>query len=285
MEFLNVLYFGFLFIFGLAVGSFINAFEYRLKNNIDFVKERSKCPKCKHVLSPIDLVPLFSYIFLRGRCRYCEKPVSRQYPIVEFIAGTLFLLSGWYVSTTLHSYGLSAYVEMILFALLFGHFFAFFLFLAVYDVKHQIVSNRVIYPAIIAALVANAVIAAAMQWSEIRIINDMFPNYSIAWNMLGSVLGGFFIFLIIFFTGGKGMGGGDFKLVIFMGLVLGLGRLIIAVYIAVILGAVGGIIWGVVKNNGKIRGMKLPFALFLSIGAVISYIWGQHIIDYYFVWI
>ena len=88
----------FLFIIGLCFGSFLNVLIWRLnnKNVPKFWQGRSICPKCRHILSWADNIPLLSFIFLRGKCRYCKKPISWQYPVVEIITAVLFLLIGFH---------------------------------------------------------------------------------------------------------------------------------------------------------------------------------------------
>ena len=80
------------FIFGLLVGSFLNSVIYRIKNNQKIVFDRSKCPHCGHTLNWFDLIPFLSFVFLKGKCRYCQKPISWQYPLVELFTALIFIL-------------------------------------------------------------------------------------------------------------------------------------------------------------------------------------------------
>lgn len=283
MDIIDIFFYSFLFVFGTAVGSFINAFEYRLKRGIDFVKKRSMCPSCEHELGALDLIPILSFMAIKGRCRYCETKVSWQYPIVEFLAGMLFLLSGWYVSPALRTYGDFSFVWMVCIAVMVGLVFNLFLFFALYDVKHQIVPNRVVIPAIVGVFFLNVIFTVGMQRTQNSPFFDIWPSISISWNVLSGLVGGGFIASIILLTRGKGMGGGDLKLVVLMGLLLGPKGLFVAMYSAVILGSVAGVLWGLKK--GKIKGLKVPFALFLSIGTIVAFIWGERIISYYLVWV
>ncbi len=90
--FLNVSFPIVVFIFGLIVGSFLNCIIYRLQTDESFLKGRSFCPNCKHTLSWQDLIPIFSFIILKGKCRYCQNKISLQYPLVELATGILFIL-------------------------------------------------------------------------------------------------------------------------------------------------------------------------------------------------
>ncbi|MBU0975951.1 MAG: prepilin peptidase [Patescibacteria group bacterium] len=269
----------FLFLFGTAIGSFINAFEYRLRNKIDFVTKRSACTRCKHELSVLDLIPLLSFVLIGGKCRYCGTKVSYQYPIVEFLAGMLFVVSGWYVTARMHIYALSDLFWVLCISFLIGLLFSLFLFFALYDVKHKIIPNKVVIPAIASALLFNILIAAGMHLDLFPAVSSLLQDFSILWNVLFALLGALFIASIIIVTKGKGMGGGDLKLVFLMGLVLGWQKLIFAIYAAVILGAIAGLIWGALK--GKIKGLKIPFGLFLSIGTIISFLVGDVVWEWF----
>jgi len=273
-------YFALTCLIGLAVGSFINAFEYRLHEKIDFISKRSMCTHCKHELKALDLIPLISYFFLRGKCRYCETKVSWQYPIVEFLSGCLFLIAAFYTFNQVNTYELIPFLQMLMNALFHGLLFSFFLFIALYDVKHGIIPNKVIIPAFILSLVINLLIAAAMHFYPDIHRESLIISTNVAWNMLAGFMGAVFIAFIIIITKGKGMGGGDLKLVAVMGLLLGMKNLIIALYIAVILGSIGGILWGL--HKGRIKGLTIPFGLFLSIGSILSFLLGEVLWDYFF---
>jgi leader peptidase (prepilin peptidase)/N-methyltransferase len=257
----------------------MNAFEYRLSAGMDFIKKRSHCPKCKKILKWYDLIPLLSFCLINGKCRYCGTRVSYQEPLIELFSGMLFLLSFWYIKSRMYIYGISDLFFVIIFSLLFGAILALFLFFALYDVKHKIVPNKVIIPVTIFTFIGNIILTAVMHLNICPICHTFFEDYNILWNIAGGLAGSLFIALIIIVTKGKGMGGGDLKLVFLMGLILGVKKLIIALYLAVLLGSVLGIIWGIKK--GKIRGLKLPFALFLSIGTIISLMYGMDLWNWF----
>ena len=272
---MEVFILSFLFLVGISVGSFVNVVEMRLFKRMDFVKKRSHCPKCKEILRAWDLLPLLSFSMLKGRCRYCETSVSRQYPIVEFLSGVLFMLSGWYVTSKMHIYGFSEFSFALCISVFIGLLLSLFLFFAIYDVKHQIVPNRVVVPGIIFAFCLDLILAVTMHLSPSHGVLVFFEDFHLLWNITAGVLGGLFIISIIVITKGKGMGGGDLKLVILMGLLLGPKKFIIAMYIAVISGSVGGVIWGLYK--GKLKGLRIPFGLFLSFGAIIAFLIGMEV--------
>ncbi|MFC1780104.1 prepilin peptidase [Patescibacteria group bacterium] len=280
MDLLQIWLIFILFLAGISVGSFINAFEYRLFTKKDFVKARSHCPKCKHTLKAIDLIPLLSFVLIRGKCRYCGTKVSWQYPIIEFLSGTLFLASGCYVLSRMHIQGVSDTLLMLSISTFLAIILDLFLFFALYDVKHKIVPNKVVVPSIVIALLFNLLFALGMHLAPNLVFWTVWGEFNVLWNMLSAILGGFFIIFIIYITKGRGMGGGDLKLIVFMGLILGWKKLLLAFYIAVITGSIVGIIWGIYKR--KLRGLKLPFALFLAIGSIFAILWGDYLFDTYF---
>ncbi|PIZ87448.1 MAG: prepilin peptidase, partial [Candidatus Nealsonbacteria bacterium CG_4_10_14_0_2_um_filter_40_15] len=125
------------FIFGLIAGSFLNCVIYRLEQGQSFLKGRSYCPLCKHTLSWQDLVPVLSFLFLRGKCRYCRQKISLQYPLVELATGILFVL-------------IFLFAFNFLYYLIMG---CFLIIIFVYDLKHYIIPDSVIYPAILISVI------------------------------------------------------------------------------------------------------------------------------------
>ncbi|MDP3003976.1 MAG: prepilin peptidase, partial [Candidatus Azambacteria bacterium] len=172
------------FVFGLVFGSFLNVVIYRLKSGRNMVSGRSFCPECKTILKWHDLVPLLSFVWLRGHCRYCHKKISWQYPIVELISGLLWVL-------IFYKFGISLINIYYLFI------FSLFLVIAVYDFKWRIIPDKIVYPAIVIALIYN--------------ISP--PDKGGLWGVLLTAAVAFlFFFAIYFFSGGRAMGLGDAKL-------------------------------------------------------------------------
>lgn len=130
-----------IFIFGLLVGSFLNSIIYRLQSGESFLFKRSFCPYCRHKLGWQDLIPLLSFLILRGRCRYCSQKISLQYPLVELVTGILFVLMFWILDFEFWILG---------FYLLIA---CFLIIIFVYDLKHYIIPDKVIYPAILVVLI------------------------------------------------------------------------------------------------------------------------------------
>ncbi|MBI2038330.1 MAG: prepilin peptidase [Candidatus Nealsonbacteria bacterium] len=125
-----------IFIFGLIVGSFLNSVVFRLEQSQSFLLGRSFCPHCKHQLSWLDLIPIFGFLILKGKCRYCQQKISWQYPLVELATGLIFL--------AIFNYQFTIFNFIIA---------CFFIIIFIYDLKHYIIPDRVVFPAIGAALV------------------------------------------------------------------------------------------------------------------------------------
>lgn len=180
------------FLLGLCIGSFLNVVIYRLPIHMSIAKGRSICPSCRHSLSGADLVPLFSWLFLKAKCRYCGKPISARYPIVELLTGVLYALAG-------SVYGISWYGVIILV------FISTLIVMAGIDIDTMEIPERL---QIILAVCA---------------VLSIFTGPEVAWTMrLYGALGlGLGMFLLSVFTGG-GIGGADIELMAIAGLMFGL---------------------------------------------------------------
>ncbi len=233
-----MLFYLFIFILGLAVGSFLNCVIYRLETGGSFLRGRSFCPHCKHFLGWPDLIPVLSFLILKGRCRYCHKKISFQYPLVEIATGLLFLL--------IFNFQFSIFNYLIA---------PFLVIIFVYDLKHFIIPDEVIYPAIAIAAIC---------------------NFS-AWpSALGAAA---FFGAIVLISRGKWMGVGDIKLGFLMGLILGWPNILVALFLAFLIGAIIGV--GLIVSGKKTLKSEVPFGPFLVTGTIISLFWGQKIINCY----
>jgi leader peptidase (prepilin peptidase)/N-methyltransferase len=251
---MRIIFYLIVFLFGLSVGSFLNCVIYRLEKKKSFLKGRSFCPHCKHILNWQDLIPLFSFLFLKGKCRYCQKKISPQYPLVELATGLLFVLTTHYSLLTINYQSLLFTIYRLLPV-------CFLIVIFVYDLKHYIIPNKVIYPAIIIALIFN------FQFSIF--------NYSIL-SALGAAL---FFLLIVLVSRGKWMGLGDVKLALFIGLFLGYPDILVALFLSFLIGAIIGV--GLISAGKKTLRSEVPFGPFLVIGTFISMFWGESLINWY----
>jgi len=264
-----ILYNIIIFIFGLIIGSFLNVVIYRLENGGKIINDRSRCLSCKHILSWADLIPILSFIFLKGKCRYCRKKISWQYPLVEIGTGILFIMIVNYELRIMNYEYLIFNIQY--FYLLFWFYIAsIFIVIFVYDLKHYIIPDKIIYPAIVITLGFN--LFNNIQYSIFNIqsiFNFLFPAF----------LASLFFYTIIVITKGKGMGGGDVKLAFLMGLLLGWPIILVSLFLSFIFGSLIGIF--LILIGKKKIGSIIPFGPFLIVGTFVGLFWGEGIIEWY----
>ncbi len=235
------------FILGLAVASFINCFVYRLNetNNLKGVLTgRSYCPQCKKKLKWYDNVPLVSFALLKGHCRYCKKSISIHYPLVELAAGLLSVVIYLSFKDNLQLLILNLLVTYVLIAIF------------VSDLRYSTIPDHLVYPAIFFLLLY---LLIKSQWYTI---------------FSGIGVGLFFYFLVLI-TRHKGMGLGDVKLGLLMGLFLGFPKVVVALYLAFLTGAILGVI--LVLTKKKRFKSQIPFGPFLVLATFVSLFWGEKI--------
>lgn len=235
------------FVYGIVIGSFVNVLICRLPEHENIATERSHCMSCGHKLRWYDLVPLFSWLFLRGKCRYCGARISAQYPIVEAVNGI-----GYVLILFANGISLSSILYMLCFSILTA--------IAVIDWRtYEIPVGLNI--AILALGVAG-----------------MIADYRNVWyHLIGMVtVSGFFLLLYIV-TRGRGIGGGDIKLMGAAGLLLGWKHIIFALVIGCVVGSVIHIILMKVKGKDRV----LAFGPYLAVGLFAVMIWGSQMIDWY----
>ena len=258
----TILYSIFIFLFGSAIGSFLNVVSLRAPKRKSIVKNRSHCPKCKHKLSAFDLIPIWSFLFLRGRCRYCNKKISWQYPLVEAATGIIFF-AGFLVL------GISP--EFFFFMIYASFLIAIF----VLDYTKYIIPDFLSVPAGISALFGSVIVIVISSNSlSLSAFSALLGN--LGWAIL--IGGGFFLaqFLI---SKGRWVGGGDIRLGAVMGLMLGFPNIIAALGIAYVIGALWGIGLIILKRK-TIKGV-LPFGTFLTVSTIICLLWGDEIVKAY----
>jgi len=245
------------FLFGLIIGSFLSCVIYRLETNDSFLKGRSFCPNCKHALALQDLVPVLSFLFLRGKCRYCQKTISWQYPLVELATAILFVLVFRYFGGNI-------------LAIVYGFIISSFLIIIfVYDLKHYVIPSSVIYPALV----------ITFSYELFEMWNLGYLDLGGAWNLFLGILPSFFLLAIILISRGKWMGFGDFELAILMGLILGWPNILIALFLAFFIGAVVGT--ALIALGVKTLKSEVPFGPFLVIGTFLAMFFGREIVNWY----
>jgi len=236
-------------VLGVAIGSFLNVCIDRLPAGRSLVYPPSHCDTCQHRLSLKDLIPVFSYLWLRGRCRYCRAPVPKRLLWLEIGTGLLFAFLYWH-------YGLSAELAVSAF------YCCLFIVLRVIDLEHKLILNKIVYPAIVAAL----------------IIDVFLPQPGIAYGAIGGAIG--FIFLLIpALINPRGMGWGDVKMAALIGLVTGFPLVFAALLMGVI---IGGLVAGtLLLLKIKKRKESIPFGPFLSLATIAALLWGSDILNWY----
>lgn len=263
---MNLAYF-FVFLFGLIIGSFLNCIIYRLEKDKSFLRGRSFCPHCKHILSFWDLIPVFSFIFLGSRCRYCQKKISWQYPLVEVFTGLIFfLLFRQFFSSTafLAGEGVLDCLNLIFYWIIA----CFLIIIFVYDLKHYIIPDSIIYAAIIIAAIFNFQFFFLGQFQIL--------SYAVL-SALGAAA--FFLFIVII-SQGRWMGVGDIKLAFLMGLFLGWPNILVALFLAFYIGAIMGVILLIIGRK-KLKS-EIPFAPFLVTGTFFALFFGNELVSWYF---
>ncbi len=248
-------------LYGLVIGSFVNALVWRINVGKSIADGRSMCPHCKHELAAIDLIPVLSWVLLRGKCRYCHKPISIQYPLVELMTGVLFALS--YAAKLPH--GVNGWSEFIIWLIVLSAGIA----LVVYDLRWYILPDLIVVPA--TALVLLALVAG-------RITGVVSPEAVTSHAGAALVAGGVF-FALASIAGGKLMGGGDVKLAFLMGLVLGGTNTIVAMMVGFNSAAIVGV--SLIAVGIKKRKDYIPFGPFLVAGMVVAYLYGPQIVSWY----
>ena len=248
--------------FGLMIGSFLNMLTIRLANEESLRTQRSYCPHCRHTLAAKDLIPVLSFLSLRGRCRYCRAPISWQYPLVELATALLFVLVFMKFTPTLiinESWGLStlSFIRDFIFT-------AGLIALFVLDWRWYIVPDEVSIPLIIFAFAANIFLGM--------------PLISLLWGM---AIGGGLYFLLWSVARGRWVGSGDIRLGLLLGAMLGAKGTLTALFAAYI---IGGIVAAILLATGlKKFGSKLPMGTFLTIGAFVALVYGNFLEQWFII--
>lgn len=236
------------FLFGIVIGSFLNVCIYRIPKKENIVKIRSHCMECNYQLRWYDLVPLFSYIFIGGRCRKCKTKLSLQYPLIEGLNGLLYVLVVAICGLT---------IESLLYCLMFSAL----LTLSVIDFRTFEIPLEINL-----FILTLGLIRVALDYKN-------FLNYLIGFL---SVSG--FLYILFLITKGRGIGGGDIKLMAVSGLLLGWKLNIIAFALGCIIGSIIHIIRMKVTKTDHV----LALGPYLSIGIMIATLWGNDLLQWYF---
>ncbi len=235
---------------GLVAGSFLNVVVYRYLSGESIVRPASHCPSCLVPLSAKDLVPLLSYLLLRGRCRHCRTGIPLRYPLMEAGTAGIFLLCFHHYTFT------PAFLQ-------FAVLFSLLLVISVIDLERHLIPNRLVL----------LLLGWVILWQL------FFPRISTL-SALGGFFTGGFLFLAIALLSKGGMGGGDVKLMAVLGLASGLPDVLLVFMLAFFSGALVGVLLIIFKQ--KTRKSPLPFGPFLSLAFLGTTFWGPCIWDGYF---
>ncbi|OGK59761.1 hypothetical protein A3H84_03615 [Candidatus Roizmanbacteria bacterium RIFCSPLOWO2_02_FULL_40_13] len=240
----------FLFVLGLAVGSFLNVCIDRLPKNKK-ITGRSQCDFCKKKLKPIDLIPVFSFFQLGGKCKYCRKKLSFYYPFVEIVTAVVFVVLWVYLPQS----EIQKVFYLGLFATLIGIFFA--------DLKYQIIPDELQITLFIFAFFLIADRGGGVK----QLAEHLFSGAIVMLPM----------YLLHILTKGKGMGFGDVKLSFIIGFLLGITGGFIALYLGFAVGAVIGV--GLLMSKKRKWKSKIAFGPFIVIGFISVLLSGQRLIE------
>jgi leader peptidase (prepilin peptidase)/N-methyltransferase len=251
---------GFAVIFvllGMIVASFLNVCCDRLPVKQSLVYPPSHCPACSRRLAVKDLIPVFSYLWLRGRCRYCKAPIPKRVLWVEIATAALFGLAFW-------QYGLSIELPIVLF------YISIFMVILVMDLEYGLILNKMVYPAMVIALLLSIFFTIFLP--QVGLV----PH--IRWAAVGGGIG-FVVFLLIAIVSRGGMGFGDVKLAALVGLATGFPLVVVALIMGMILGGLAAVI--LLGFKIKKRREAMPFGPFLAVAAIVTLLWGNQILNWY----
>lgn len=243
-----------MFLIGIAIGSFLNVVIDRLPEGQSLVRPPSHCPNCGNRLARKDLIPLISYLRLRGRCRYCQAHIPWRLFCIELATGIIFALLWWH-------YGSEA--EFAIMAV----YSCIFLVIFVIDLDHCLILDKVVFPASVFAL------------ATIPLRDDITITESLIGGVSGLVLLGLVVWVVPMMIGREAMGLGDVKMALLMGLANGVAGIFVALFVGIVTGGLVAIALVLLKLRG--RKDAIPFGPFLAIGAMTALLWGSDIWDWY----
>jgi prepilin signal peptidase PulO-like enzyme (type II secretory pathway) len=251
----------FIFLIGTVIGSFLNVVIYRLPEKKSIAKGRSKCPHCRQELKGYDLIPILSFLILKAKCRNCRKKISWQYPTVELVTGLLFLFVAYYHQLSGMLSNPEFFRDII--------FVCGLLVIFMTDLKYYLIFDAVTLPLIVFAFVVN-IFLMSHAGNYLDVILGL---------ILAGFIGGGFFLVQYLASKGKWVGGGDIRIGLLMGFMLGWPKLLVALFIAYIVGAIISLF----LIGFKVKKMKsqVPFGVFLSVATFVALFYGGEIINWY----
>jgi leader peptidase (prepilin peptidase) / N-methyltransferase len=271
----------FFFVLGSIIGSFLNVVIHRVPHELSIVFPNSACPKCEKPIKPYDNIPIFSWLILGGKCRNCKNPISARYVGVEILTGLIFTLVFW-------SLGLTWFLPV---ALIFCAAIVSLIFI---DAENMILPDVITYPILVSALIIRVafplIFGNAAHFTDVRfypLSTLQLPVWliSLIGAILGGLVGGGFLWLVgeIWkkLRGVDAMGLGDVKLLLGVGALLGWRLTLLTIFIGAFTGAIAGV-GLMLKDREKGMQAQIPFGIFLGIGSIVSLLFGEQMIGWYF---
>lgn len=246
------------FVFGTIIGSFLNVVALRFNSGMG-IGGRSKCMSCGKTLSWLELVPLFSFLAQRGACRSCKSKISWQYPLVEFMAGAVFVMIFFVFTPYSPSQAVHTLIQLVIACLL--------LVITIYDIKHKIIPDSFVFTFAFFALV------------QLFIGGNTWWHVPTLWQLLAGPILALPFALIWLFSRGQWMGLGDAKLILGIGWLLGISAGINALALAFWIGALVSVIWMLVAYKKFKKNTEIPFGPYLILGMYLVLLFGIKVID------
>jgi len=256
----------FIFILGLIIGSFLNVVILRMNTGRSVATGRSSCARCNTTLSWYELIPVFSFLGLRGKCKNCKKQISFQYPLVELITAIIFTILYTMVIAT-HGVGVAALLVFLFSATVASLLIVIF----VYDIRHNIIPDTMVYLFIVLSLIS-------IVWSAFTI-----PGFQIGTAVVAGVAVALPFFLLWYFSKGAMMGFGDVKLALGIGWLLGLVGGYSVILFAFWIGAIVGLFLLGLSRKYSMQS-QIPFAPFLITATLIVGVWGVTVLSLFQLW-
>jgi len=246
---MEIAYTIFAFIFGLVFGSFFNVVGLRVPKKESISTPPSHCTNCQRRLTLLDLIPVLSYIFLRGKCRSCGEKISPIYLLTEIVTGILFAFAVWNLGLTIETAVALLFISLLM-------------IIVVSDFAYMLIPDKVL-----------------LFFLPFLIIGRILSPLDLWWDsLLGAVIGFGILYLIAVVSKG-GMGGGDIKLFFLIGLVLGTMDTLLTLFLAAFIGMIAGLVVLKVRNQGKKT--PVPFGPSIALAAIIVYFYGDAMLDWY----
>ena len=246
-------------LFGMIIGSFLNVCIYRIPAGLSIVKPRSRCGNCGKVLTAIDMIPLFSWIFLRGKCRNCQSNISFRYPFVELIEGLLFL--SIYIK-----FGIS-YDTLVLWIFVSLLTVIFFI-----DYDHKIIPNSIVIFGLIVGIIP-VIMSRINLYSFYPVTSWLTPVLAVFIPVGVMILIAILSFVI---ARRSGIGMGDIKVFAPIGLFLGWKFALVVIWLSFVLGGFFGIYWLIGLKKDKME--TIPFAPFIVVSCLIAIFYGKELL-------